>query len=68
MGGGYRPGGRPGGPWSYDEEPSGEATGADKEFLDGGSLAPGPSSAVATHMRQRGRGAATIRSACRSSS
>jgi dihydrofolate reductase len=24
-----------GGPWSYDEEPSGEATGADKEFLDG---------------------------------
>jgi dihydrofolate reductase len=24
-----------GGPWSYDEEPKGEATGADKEFLDG---------------------------------
>jgi dihydrofolate reductase len=24
-----------GGPWSYDEEPTGEATGADKEFLDG---------------------------------
>ena len=24
-----------GGPWSYDEEPRGEATGADKEFLDG---------------------------------
>lgn len=23
-----------GGPWSYDEEPRGEATGADKEFLD----------------------------------
>jgi hypothetical protein len=23
-----------GGPWSYDEEPTGEATGADKEFLD----------------------------------
>ena len=23
-----------GGPWSYDEEPSGEATGADKEYLD----------------------------------
>jgi hypothetical protein len=23
-----------GGPWSYDQEPSGEATGADKEFLD----------------------------------
>jgi dihydrofolate reductase len=23
-----------GGPWSYDEEPKGEATGADKEFLD----------------------------------
>jgi dihydrofolate reductase len=25
-----------GGPWSYEEEPRGEATGADKEFLDGG--------------------------------
>jgi dihydrofolate reductase len=25
-----------GGPWSYDEEPRGEATGADKEFLDEG--------------------------------
>ena len=25
-----------GGPWSYDAEPSGEATGADREFLDGG--------------------------------
>jgi dihydrofolate reductase len=25
-----------GGPWTYAEEPSGEATGADKEFLDGG--------------------------------
>ncbi len=24
-----------GGPWSYDEEPRGEATGADEEFLDG---------------------------------
>jgi dihydrofolate reductase len=24
-----------GGPWSYDEEPRGEATGADKEYLDG---------------------------------
>jgi dihydrofolate reductase len=24
-----------GGPWSYEEEPRGEATGADKEFLDG---------------------------------
>lgn len=23
-----------GGPWSYEEEPTGEATGADKEFLD----------------------------------
>jgi hypothetical protein len=23
-----------GGPWSYDEEPIGEATGADKELLD----------------------------------
>jgi hypothetical protein len=23
-----------GGPWSYDEEPRGEATGADKELLD----------------------------------
>jgi dihydrofolate reductase len=25
-----------GGPWSYAEEPTGEATGVDKEFLDGG--------------------------------
>lgn len=25
-----------GGPWSYDEEPRGEARGADKKFLDGG--------------------------------
>jgi dihydrofolate reductase len=25
-----------GGPWSYEAEPRGEATGADKEFLDGG--------------------------------
>ena len=25
-----------GGPWSYDKEPTGEATGADKEFLDEG--------------------------------
>jgi dihydrofolate reductase len=25
-----------GGPWTYDEEPRGEATGADKEFLDDG--------------------------------
>jgi dihydrofolate reductase len=25
-----------GGPWSYDAEPSGEATGADKQFLDEG--------------------------------
>jgi dihydrofolate reductase len=25
-----------GGPWSYEEEPKGEATGADKEFLEGG--------------------------------
>jgi dihydrofolate reductase len=24
-----------GGPWSYEEEPTGEPTGADKEFLDG---------------------------------
>ena len=23
-----------GGPWSYDEEPTGEPTGADKEYLD----------------------------------
>jgi dihydrofolate reductase len=25
-----------GGPWSYEEQPTGEATGSDKEFLDGG--------------------------------
>jgi dihydrofolate reductase len=25
-----------GGPWSYDDEPTGEATGADKQFLDEG--------------------------------
>jgi dihydrofolate reductase len=26
-----------GGPWTYEEEPTGEPTGADKEFLDGGA-------------------------------
>jgi len=31
-----------GGPWSYDEEPTGEATGADKEFLDDGMARQGP--------------------------
>ena len=30
-----------GGPWSYDEEPTGEATGADKEFLDEGIVRGG---------------------------
>jgi len=30
-----------GGPWSYDEEPTGEATGADKEFLDDGMARQG---------------------------
>jgi dihydrofolate reductase len=30
-----------GGPWSYDEEPTGEATGADKEFLDGATARVG---------------------------
>jgi len=30
-----------GGPWSYDEEPKGEATGADKEYLDGGMARAG---------------------------
>ena len=35
-----------GGPWSYEEEPTGEATGADREFLDegmsrGGSIVGG---------------------------
>jgi dihydrofolate reductase len=37
-----------GGPWSYDEEPTGEPTGADKEFLDraierGGAIVGGRS-------------------------
>jgi len=57
-----------GGPWSYDEPPSGAATGADKEFLDGASLGLAPSSVAATPMRQRRRGAARTPSACRSSS
>ena len=39
-----------GGPWTYEEEPRGEATGADKEFLDDGDLARGASSA-AQHLR-----------------
>ena len=30
-----------GGPWSYDEEPSGEATGADKQYLDEGMARAG---------------------------
>ena len=30
-----------GGPWSYDEEPNGEATGADKQFLDEGMARAG---------------------------
>ena len=30
-----------GAPWSYDEEPRGEATGADKEFLDAGMARAG---------------------------
>jgi dihydrofolate reductase len=30
-----------GGPWSYDEEPIGDATGADKEFLDEGTARVG---------------------------
>lgn len=30
-----------GGPWSYEEEPSGEPTGADREFLDGGEARVG---------------------------
>jgi dihydrofolate reductase len=30
-----------GGPWSYDEEPRGEATGADKEYLDGAAARGG---------------------------
>ena len=57
-----------GGPWSYAEDPSGEATGADKEFLDAGSPESAPSSVAATPTRQPRPGAATTRSACRSSS
>jgi dihydrofolate reductase len=30
-----------GGPWSYEAEPKGEATGADKEYLDGGMARAG---------------------------
>ncbi|MGH2827575.1 MAG: dihydrofolate reductase family protein [Actinomycetota bacterium] len=30
-----------GGPWSYDEKPTGEATGADKQFLDEGMARAG---------------------------
>jgi len=56
-----------GGPWSYDEEPMGEATGADKQYLDEAMARSGPSSSAATCTRPRRRGAATIPSGCRSS-
>ena len=56
------------GPWRYEEEARGEARGADKELLDEAMGRVGAIVGGATRMRQRGRGAATIRSACRSSS
>ena len=57
-----------GGPWSYEEEPRGGATGADKELLDEAIGRVGAIVGGRNTVRQRGRGAATIRSACRSSS
>jgi hypothetical protein len=48
-----------GGAWSYDEEPRGEATGADKEFLDWPPArcalhSPGPRALASTDARGRG--------------
>jgi dihydrofolate reductase len=45
-----------GGPWSYDEEPTGEPTGADKEYLDsaiarGGAIVGGRSTYEAAEAR-----------------
>ena len=45
-----------GGPWTYEEEPRGEATGADKEFLTTGSPAGARSSAAGEHYEAAGRG------------
>jgi hypothetical protein len=58
-----------GGPWSYDEAPRGEATGADNEFLDG-VMARAGAVVIGRNMYQaaRRRGAAATRSGCRSSS
>lgn len=53
-----------GGPWSYDEEPTGEPTGADKELLDEAMANVGAVVGGRNTTRQRGRGAATIPSAC----
>jgi hypothetical protein len=57
-----------GGPWSYDAEPRGEATGADKEFLDAafaraGAVVGGRGTYEAADHRGRSN-----RSGCRSSS
>ena len=57
-----------GGPWSYEAEPRGEATGADKEYLDSAICAAERSSAGGTRTKRRARGAAAIPSVCRSSS
>ena len=56
------------GPWSYQEEPRGEATGADKELLDEAMGRVGAIVGGRNTYEAEGAWAATIRSACRSSS
>ena len=43
-----------GGPWSYEAEPSGEATGADKEYLDGAMARAGADRRRTGDVRGRG--------------
>ena len=57
-----------GGPWSYDQDPRGEATGADKELLDEASGRMGAVVGGQTRTKLPRRGVATIRSASPSSS
>ena len=57
-----------GGPWTYDEEPKGEATGEDKAFLDESFARVGASWAAAARTRRPAIGVTPTRSGCRSSS
>ena len=53
-----------GGPWSYEAEPTGEATGADKEYLDGTMARAGAVVVGRECTRPRRRGAIRSRSVC----